>query len=70
MEQQVQREQRYLADRPKSRPAEPRDALVAPEVIRQMDQAFEAETTCRRESLDELRRSADTERKELESYRR
>lgn len=35
-----------------------------------MDQAFEAETTCRRESLDELRRSADTERKELESYRR
>jgi hypothetical protein len=66
----VQRDEQNLAARPKKRPSEPGDDMLASEVIKRQEAAFEEETKSRRESLAALKDQAKAERKQLESFRR
>jgi hypothetical protein len=70
MEAQVIHDEQQLAARPKKRPAQPGDDLLADEVIKRQEQAFEDQTRARRDSLEQLKEQAKRERKELESLRR
>lgn len=67
----MQRDEQNLAARPKKRPSEPGDDMLASEVIKRQEAAFEEETKSRRrESLAALKDQAKAERKQLESFRR
>lgn len=68
MEAQVGREEQALALRPKKRPRELGDDLLAAEAIKRFEQAFEDQTKHRVGSLAELKKLAAAERNALESF--
>jgi hypothetical protein len=67
LEAQVQRDEQLVAARGK-RPGNPGDKMLADEVIRRMDDEFEATTKLRRESVRQERELTAATRKELESF--
>jgi hypothetical protein len=67
LEAQVQRDEQLVAARGK-RPGNPGDKMLADEVIRRMDDEYEAQTRFRRESVEQERELAVSTRKELEAY--
>jgi hypothetical protein len=64
----VERDAAALAVRSSTRPPEPRDDFIAPEVVKRMETDYAAQTDGRRAALDDLREFAKRERKELESF--
>jgi hypothetical protein len=68
MEGQVQREEQQIAARPKKRPSEVGDDLVPDRTLAERGRAWEEQTKHLRAAHAELRKLAETERKELESF--
>lgn len=68
LERQIERETASLAARPKTRPAEPSDQMLATEVVKRMEAAFAAEADAHRAGLEELKEQAKRERAELTRY--
>jgi hypothetical protein len=68
LEQQVQREEQAVAARPRKRPAARGDDMLATEVIKRLESAFEEESKGRRDGLEVLKAQAKHERAELEGY--
>ena len=66
MEGQALREQQALAVRPKTRPAELADRMLAPEVVKRLGSEYAGQTKVLRDELAELRKLAAAERRELE----
>jgi hypothetical protein len=67
LEAQVQRDEQLVAARGK-RPGNPGDKMLADEIIRRMDDEYEAQTKSRRESVKQERELAVSTRKELEAF--
>jgi hypothetical protein len=70
LEQQVQREEQAVAARPTKRPPARGDDMLATEVIKRLESAFEEESKGRRDGLEVLKAQAKAERKELEAFRK
>lgn len=68
IEQQVVREEQAVAARPRKRPPAPGDDMLATEVIRRLELAFEEESKGRRDGLEVLKAQAKREREELEAF--
>jgi hypothetical protein len=68
MEQQALREEAALAARPKTRPTQPGDEVLPDRTLEQRNADWQVETKDRRAAHEELRKLAETERKELESF--
>jgi hypothetical protein len=68
MEQQIVREEQQLAARPKKRPSEVGDDLLPDRTIAERERAWEEQTKHMHAAHAELRKLAETERRELESY--
>jgi hypothetical protein len=68
MEAQVQRDEQVLAARPKTRPAQPGDEALPDRTLDQRNADWQVETKNRRAGLAELRKLAEKERRELESF--
>ena len=68
LEAQVQREEQNLAARPKKRPPQRGDDMLANEVITRQEAAFATETAGMRAAIGQLKAQAKAERKELESF--
>jgi hypothetical protein len=67
-EQQIERDQQILASRPRKRPTQPGDDMLADEVIKRLETQFAAEVDVMRVGLEELQVEAKRERKEIESF--
>jgi hypothetical protein len=70
LEQQVIREERILAARPKTRPAQPGDEVLPDRTIDERNRQWQDETKHKRGALAELKAQAARERAELEALRR
>jgi hypothetical protein len=68
MEQQVIREETALASRPKNRPAERTDETLPDRTLEKRNADWQEQTKHMRAAHEELRKLAETERKELESF--
>jgi hypothetical protein len=68
LEQQIQREEQAVAARPRKRPPARGDDMLADEVIKRLEAAFEEEARGRRDGLEVLRAQAKHERAELEAF--
>jgi hypothetical protein len=68
MEQQVIREEQQLSSRPKNRPAERTDETLPDRTIEKRNADWQEQTKHMRAAHAELRKLAEAERKELESF--
>jgi hypothetical protein len=68
MEQQAEREEATLASRPKKRPLSSTDDTLPDRLLEKQGQEWQEKTKYLRTALADLRRSAASERKELESF--
>ena len=68
MEAQVQREEAALASRPKTRPAELTDETLPDRTLEKRNADWQEQTKHMRAAHEELRKLAEKERKELESF--
>jgi hypothetical protein len=68
MEQQVIREETALASRPKNRPAERTDETLPDRTLEKRNADWQEQTKHMRAAHEELRKLAETERKELDSF--
>jgi hypothetical protein len=68
MEQQIVREEQQLAARPKTRPAQPGDETLPDRTLEQRNADWQVETKDRRAAIAELRKLAEKERRELDSF--
>ena len=68
MEAQVQREEAALASRPKTRPAELTDETLPDRTLEKRNADWHEQTKHMRAAHEELRKLAEKERKELESF--
>jgi hypothetical protein len=68
MEQQVIREEQQLASRPTNRPAERTDDTLPNRTLEKRNADWQEQTKHMRAAHEELRKLAETERKELESF--
>jgi hypothetical protein len=68
MEQQVIREEQQLSSRPKNRPAERTDETLPDRTIEKRNADWQEQTKHMRAAHEELRKLAETERKELDSF--
>jgi hypothetical protein len=70
LEGQIVREEQALAARPKKRPQQPNDDLIAPEGLKRLEDEFASRADYQRASLEELKEQAKKERSEVESFTR
>ena len=68
LESQIVREEQALAARPKKRPHQAGDDLIAPEGLKRLEDEFAAKADYQRASLDALKEQAKRERAELTSF--
>jgi hypothetical protein len=68
LEGQIVREEQALAARPKTRPQQPNDDLIAPTGLKRLEDEFAAKADYQRASLDALKEQAAKERAELTSF--
>jgi hypothetical protein len=68
MEQQIEREEATLASRPKKRPASATDDTLPDRLLEKQEREWQEKTKYLHAALADLRKSAATERKELESF--
>ena len=68
MESQIQREEATLATRPKKRPISAMDDTLPDRTIEKQEREWQDKSTYLHATLADLRKSAATERKDLQSY--